>query len=105
MGDDELRKFIALAGNSRLRFPTGIPPVIFGGEWDYSLPFRNPQLSSRVNSRVDPIISPTCPCVSTTFGAYLDTVMPLIRERRRKIPTVKASSKYQWSTSGSAYHE
>ena len=72
VGDDELRKFIALAGNSRLRFPTGIPPVIFGGEWDYSLPFRNPHYPAELIPEWDRL-SPDMPLRITTFGAYLDT--------------------------------
>jgi hypothetical protein len=96
VGEEELRKYIAVASANRQRFPTGIPPIIFGGEWDYSLPFRYPRYPAELIPEWDRL-SPDMPLRMTTFGAYLDAVMPLIRDRKVELPTAAASSKYGWS--------
>ena len=61
VGEEELRKYIAVASANRQRFPTGIPPIIFGGEWDYSLPFRYPRYPAELIPEWDRL-APTCPC-------------------------------------------
>lgn len=96
VGVDELRKYIALAGNNRQRFPASIPPILFGGEWDYSLPFRNPHYPAELIREWDRL-SPEMPLRITTFGAYLDTIVPLMREKEVELPTAMGSSEYGWS--------
>ena len=82
-----------VARANRQRFPANIPPIIFGGEWDYSLPFRYPRYPAELIPEWDRL-APDMPLRMTTFGAYLDTVMPLIRDQNLALPTATASSKY-----------
>jgi alpha-mannosidase len=96
VGEEELRNYIAVASANRQRFPSGIPPIIFGGEWDYSLPFRYPRYPAELIPEWDRL-APDMPLRLTTFGAYLDAVLPLIRDQNLDLPTATASSKYGWS--------
>ena len=81
LGDDELRQLVALAEANRQRFPAGVPPVILGGEWDYSLPFRYAGYPAELIPAWNHL-APHMPLRVATLGEYLDAVLPLVRARR-----------------------
>ena len=82
VSDEELRKFIQIAEANRKRFPDGVPPVIFGGEWDYSMPFRYGGYPTELIAAWNRL-APQMPLRVTTFGQYLDAVTPALRAEPR----------------------
>ncbi len=93
---EQLQALIQLARANRQRFPNGLPLLLLGGEWDYSLPFRYPGYPAEL-VRDWNATAADLPLHIATFSQYMDRVLPVLREGAVSIPSAMASGRYGWS--------